>query len=157
MSSKRNRNLLVIIGLLLVTNIALLLYMFWWKDGDKNKGRGGDFKDGVSGALQKEVGFSQQQLDEYKKLRSEHWKVSKPMYEKMQKSRDSLFSLVKNPDVSDSSINLAASSIAQQQKEMDLRAFYHFRKVRAICLPEQTARYDSLMKKISNRKMKPGK
>ena len=56
---------------------------------------------------------------------------------------------------SDSVINKASDVIAQKQKALDLQTFNHFKKVRALCTPEQQAKYDSMIQRMFRKMGKP--
>jgi hypothetical protein len=156
MSTSSNRPLIFIIAVLLLTNIAVLSYFLWFK---KQPGHGDeikpDRKPGMETPLQKEVGFSEDQLVQYRQMRDEQMKAIKPMFEDVRKAKDSLFSLIGNSNMSDSAIGLIAEEIAQKQKVMDLRMFNHFKRIRGLCKPDQLAKYDSvvqrMMKKMGGR------
>ena len=152
-SASRNKTLLFIIALLLLTNIAMLVYLFWGKEGSngarKPKGKG------IEDQLKTEVGFSDTQLATYKKMREEHWKTAKPMFEAMQHSKDSMFALRREETVPDSTVQAAGASVARQQQAIDVKAFHYFKRLRALCTPDQLPKYDSLIKKVIARKGKP--
>ena len=70
MSNPRNRNLLIIIGVLLLTNIAVLVYFLGAKkpartDTEINERD----RSSVAEMLQKEVGFNEEQTAQYKLLK----------------------------------------------------------------------------------------
>jgi hypothetical protein len=77
------------------------------------------------------------------------------MFDEMRKAKDSLFRLLSNPGVSDSIINKASDAIAQNQKALDLQTFNHFKKVRALCTPDQQSKYDSLVLRMFRKMGKP--
>ena len=87
--------------------------------------------------LQKEVGFNEEQTAKYKELKDKQRERIRPMYDNMRKAKDSLFRLLSYPDTPDSVVNKAADVIAQQQKELDIETFNHFKRVRTLCTPGQ--------------------
>ena len=146
MSNPRNRNLLIIIGVLLLTNIAVLVYFLGEKkesksihDNPKNS------KGFVAEMLQKEVGFTEQQTAEYKQLKEKQREIVRPMYDDMRNAKDSLFRLLSYPGTSDSVLNTMAEAIAQKQKALDLQTFNYFKRLRTLCTPEQLPKYDSMI------------
>lgn len=154
MSNPRNRNLLFIIAALVLTNIAVLAYFLWMKPHPDPKKR--DNKDmGITEKLKAEVGFNDDQVAQYKLLKEEQWTSIKPMFDAMRKAKDSLFRLLSDPSVNDSVINKASDAIAQRQKALDLQTFNHFKKVRALCTPEQRAKYDSMVQRMFRKMGKP--
>lgn len=155
-STSRNRNLLSLIGVLLLTNIVVLGYFLWFKKPVK-KPQPEKERIGITEMLQKEVGFTDDQLTEYKHLKDKQRENMRPMFDDMRKAKDSLFRLLSDTAVNDSVINKAADGIARRQKMLDLQAFYHFKNVRAICTPEQRDEYDSMVLRMFRRMGKPAK
>ncbi len=147
MSTSKNRSLVFIIIVLLLTNIGVLGYFLWFKKPPQKPGNT-DRQNWMINALQKDVGFTDQQIAQYKELNDDHWKKIKPMFEDIRKSKDSLFKLLSDETVSDSVITLQAEVVAQRQKVIDLQAFSNFKKIRALCTPEQRVKYDSLVQRL---------
>lgn len=142
----RNRNLLVIIAVLLLTNIGVLAYFLWYKKPpDMHAGGPQRDRNGMADVLQKEVGFDADQLGKYKELRDRQRDIIKPMFDSMRVAKDGLFKLISVSDVTDSTVSAAADVIAKRQSELDIKTFQHFRRVRALCRPDQEAKYDSLL------------
>lgn len=146
MSNPRNRNLLIIIGVLLLTNIAVLVYFLGEKKPAKSATSHSEKnRPGIAEMLQKEVGFNDEQTAKYKQLKEKQKETIRPMYDDMRKTKDSLFRLLSYPETNDSLLNKMADAIAQKQKALDLQTFNHFKRVRALCTPEQQSKYDSMV------------
>jgi protein CpxP len=143
MSNPRNRNLLIIIGVLLLTNIAVLVYFLGQKKPEKSPHD--EKRAGISEMLQKEVGFTDEQTAQYKQLKEKQKETIRPMYDDMRKAKDSLFKLLSYPETNDSLLTKIADAIAQKQKALDLQTFNHFKRVRTLCTPEQQPKYDSMI------------
>ena len=154
MSTTRNRNLLIIIGVLLLTNVAVLVYFLGQKKTDRTT-TGDAGPQTVTEMLQQEVGFDEEQTAKYKELKDRQRERIKPMYGNMRKAKDSLFRLLSYPDTPDSLLNKAADVIAQQQKELDIETFNHFKRVRVLCTPDQLPQYDSLVLRLLRKMGKP--
>jgi len=154
MSRPGNKNLLIIIAVLLLTNIGVLGYFLWYKKPpEKQEQR--DRNNGITDVLQKEVGFSPEQIAQYKQMKDRQRETIRPMYDEMRKAKDSLFHLLKDSAVSDSTAAKAADLIAQRQKMLDLQTFAYFRKVRGLCTPEQLPRYDSVIQNMFSKMNRP--
>jgi protein CpxP len=155
-NQSRNRNLIFIIAFLLLTNIGVLAYFLWFKDGGKQHGAEPQKRTGMMEILQSEVDFTPGQIEQYKQLKEKQKAASKPMYDDMRKAKDNLFRLMGDSTVSDSTIKQAAEAIGQQQREIDLQAFSHFKQVRALCTStEQAVKYDSAVLRMFRRMGKP--
>lgn len=157
MSRPGNKNLLIIIAVLLLTNIGVLGYFLWYKKPEakeqRTDGRGNN--NGIQDLLQKDVGFSAGQMAQYKQMKDKQRETIRPMYDEMRKAKDSLFRLLKDPSVPDSVAEKAAERIAYQQRTVDLQTFTYFKKVRTLCTPEQLPKYDSLIQNMFSKMNRP--
>jgi len=156
-TTSRNKNLLVIIAVLLLTNVGVLAYFLWYKKPAETAAHGGQQRDrnGMADVLQKEVGFDEGQLSKYKELRDRQRDIIRPMFDSMRVAKDGLFSLISTPAASDSTVEAAANVIALRQRELDIKTFQHFKRVRSLCRPDQEAKYDSLLLRMFRRMGKP--
>lgn len=136
---------MIIIGVLLLTNIAVLAYFLSQKPGKHDGPHDRNERPGIADMLQKEVGFSDEQVAKYKVLKEAQHQAIRPMYDDMRKTKDSLFRLLSQTGPTDSLVNHITDAIAQKQKSLDLQTFTYFKKVREICTPEQLGKYDSLI------------
>ncbi len=153
-TTSRNRNLLVIIAVLLLTNVGVLAYFLWYKKPAETTAHGsGQQRDrnGMADVLQKEVGFDEGQLTKYKELRDRQRDIIRPLFDSMRVAKDGLFKLISTPAVSDSTVEAAANVIAQRQRELDIKTFQHFKRVRGLCRADQEAKYDSLLLRMFRR------
>jgi Spy/CpxP family protein refolding chaperone len=155
MTTSRNRNLLFIIAALLLTNVAVLAYFLWIKKPEEKQRGSGPKNGGMTEMLQKEVGFNNEQVAQYKQLKDQQWATIRPMFDEMRKAKDSLFRLLSDPNVNDSIIYKTSDVIAQKQKALDLQTFNHFKKVRALCTPDQQSKYDSMVLRMFRKMGKP--
>jgi protein CpxP len=154
MNASRNKTLLAIIAVLLVSNIAVLLYFVVLKD---NWRRAEKRRSPMTEFLQKEVGFSQQQLALFDSLKRHHHEVVKPLGEDLSRSRDTLYLLIAHPAVTDSALQAAAAAIGRKQAVLELKLFDNFRQIRAICTPAQLPRFDSLAPSLVRKMMVPSR
>jgi Spy/CpxP family protein refolding chaperone len=160
MTTSKNRTLIFIITVLLITNIAVLGYFLWFKKRPTTQGASGDKprnERGIEDPLRDSVGFTEDQLSQYRQMRDDQWKAIKPMMEDMRKTKDSLFRMVANENANDSTINSIADQIARKQRDMDLRMFNYFKKIREVCTPDQRPKYDSVIQRMMRRMGKPHK
>jgi hypothetical protein len=159
MSRPGNKNLLIIIAVLLLTNIGVLGYFLWYKKPESKAtqtwGDGRGNNNGIQDLLQKDVGFSVEQLAQYKQLKDKQRETIRPMYDEMRKAKDSLFRLLRESSVPDSVVEKAADRIAKQQRTVDLQTYYYFKKVRTLNTPEQLPKYDTLIQNMFSRMNRP--
>ncbi len=150
-----NKNLLLIIAVLLLTNISVLGYFLWYKKGPKDFHGNNKEKNIVGEKLRTEVGFDSIQLATYREMREKQKKVLRPMFDEMRGVKDSLFTLIGKYGPEDSLVRTLAARVGDQQEALDLQTFRYFSSVRALCKPDQEARYDSLMEKTFKRMGRP--
>ncbi len=146
---KTNRILTIAVVLLLVVNIAMLIFMLKGRGHhDMKKPGGGPFD-----MMVKELNMTEQQQTEFKKLKDEHFTAIKPVFDSVRTLKKSLFGLVKEENLSDSMVNNYSSLISQQQAIIDKLTINHFRKVRALFSGDQKEKFDNFTQKMIQWKM----
>jgi predicted RND superfamily exporter protein len=149
-NASKNKALIFLVIILLLTNIAVLAYFLWPKQQDKlltpekNKYK-------LLEPLKNEVGFTDSQIVEYKKIRDSRTGRIKSKVEDLRRVRDNFYRLLSTESTSDSSLNIYSDSIAYRQKLLDLETFTHFKVLRKICTPDQEAKYDTMVQRIVHR------
>jgi protein CpxP len=155
MSNTRYRNLLFIVGVLLVTNIAMLVYFVWLKEPEKGSLRNDRDRHGpgMSDFLQKELQFSKEQMAAFDTLKKQQRAAMRPLFEDLGRSKDSLYQLVGS--TSEPAVSAAAATVGKRQEALELRFFENFRAIRNICTDSQRPTFDSLAPAIIRRMMSP--
>ncbi len=111
-----------------------------------------------SKSLQKDVGFTKEQLDQYQVLRKAQLERVHPLFNDVRNAKFGLYDLLYTGPVSDSVINTRAALIGTKQKDLDIQMFRHFERARKICTQEQLPRFDTAIKKLIIRMTsRPGK
>ena len=149
----RQRWLLVLVAILLLTNIATLS-IYWLKKPAHDGGPGHD-----PGNREKRMGqfmvdqmkFDATQEATYWQLRDSMVVIQKPVMDSIRSSKKRFFDLLNQPDATDSMMIARTNEIADLQKKLDLVTFRHFQKVRSICRPDQLQKFDTVIKEIVNR------
>lgn len=152
-----NKALLFIIAVLLITNIAMIVFFFSMKSCGKPEDRWLSLSPGEAMAyfLKKEVKFSPAQLQQFDSLRKEHRKMIKPLFRNMSALKNRFYQHIGDASVADSSFNVQLDSIALVQRMLDRSMFHHFREIRTLCMPEQLPLYDSLVQHFIKRMINP--
>ena len=153
MRPPRQRWLLVLVAILLLTNIATLS-IYWLKKPARDGGPGRE-----SGNRDKKMGqfmvdqmkFDATQEASYWQLRDSMIVTQKPVMDSIRNSKKRFFDLLNQPGATDSLLIAHTNEIADLQKKLDLATFRHFQKVRAICRPDQLQKFDTVIKEIVNR------
>lgn len=151
----KNKILTFLVGILLLTNIALVAFFVARKNTpEKQRGRGGDRSSVVREFLKDSIGFNEQQLAQYDQLRQQNRENMKPLFEELGNAKMAYYKFVGQP-AADSASQAAANHIGEKQKALDMAFFNHFRQVRELCTPEQQAKYDSMVQQVIRRMVAP--
>ena len=153
---KKNRSLIGIIIFLLVSNIGMLIFFLVLGNGTRKDHP--PHKDIIATFLKNDMGFTQQQMDQYDKIHKDHMDKMKPFFDSVHSSKDNFYNLL-NVNEPDSVVNKAAAVIGENQMSLDLKMFKHLQNVRNLCTPDQLPKFDSLFKnviaKMTHRKPDP--
>src|SRR5215510_10288412 len=128
MKSSINKILAIAVILLLAVNIVLLFFI--WKGKGKHEPKrqpGNGFE-----MMAKELNMTEQQKNDYKKLREEHFARIRPLFDSIRQYRSSFFKMVKEAGITDDSLQAYSRRIAEKQAIVDKMTFEHFKKVRAL-------------------------
>ena len=146
MKSSTNKILTIAVVLLLLTNIALVIFMIRGRNHHSGKGPGG--KGDPFEMMVKELNMTDQQQKDYKQLKEDHFKSIKPLFDSLRAAKTVFFSLIKEKDVNDSTLDSYTRRIAERQTIIDKLTFDHFRRVRNLFTPEQQPKFDEFVKKM---------
>ena len=143
----KNKILIIIIGILLIANIATLSLFLMNKNRHSNPGRP-DKKEQVTAFLKNEVGFTEDQLNRYDTISKTHRANMKSNFDDMATGREDIFRQLALHSFSDSAMETAANAIAKQQEGFEIKMLYHLKDIRNICTPAQQAIFDTGFYKI---------
>lgn len=150
-TQSKNKILLVIIGILLITNVALVSFYSLSKPVEK-KGMRPDKTAMISAFLKNELKFNQTQLTQYDSLGNQHRILIKAKFDAIRKEKETEFTQLTRDNFSDSSINNTAVLFSAKQKEIEIIMFNYFKDIRNLCTPEQQPKFDSLFYKMLTKK-----
>ncbi len=148
----KSKVLIMIIGILLVANIALLALFLWGTNGKKDVEKRKDRSNYVSEYLEKEVGFNTAQLARYDSLSKKHREEMKAFFTDLSSKRKKTFDALAASSFSDSAIANAASEMHDRQNGLELGMLKHLREIRNICNQDQLTRFDTGFYKIFGRR-----
>ena len=134
----------MLVAVLLVANLALMLYFFVFR----NTHKGGEQPRPVSDFIQRQLGFNPEQAAKFQQLRDQHKEDVKPVIDDMKKLKDSLYRLLQKPELNDTMAVNLIDKIGERQKDWELMIFHHFQKLRAICDSSQLPRFDTLVHRM---------
>lgn len=149
----RQKWLLVLVAILLLTNIATLS-IYWFKKSAHEGGPGrfsGNREKRMGQFMVDQMKFDANQQATYWKLRDSIMAIQRPVMDSIRSAKKSFFDLLNQTEATDSMLTARSNEIADLQKKLDLVTFRHFQKVRAICRPDQLQKFDTVIKEIVNR------
>jgi protein CpxP len=148
---RTNKVLVIALVLLLLVNVAMLVFFL---KGRKHR-EPGKRSDAIE-MMKKDVGMTDQQVANFKKLKADHFKNVGPVFDSIKTLKKSMFELVKADAVNDSVVSNYSGLIAEQQSIVDKATINHFRTVRALFTGDQQKKYDDFIQKMMQRRMKGG-
>ena len=149
MKISNNKILSIAVVLLLLVNIALVVFMLRDKNKHSDKyheGKGDPFE-----LMVKELNMTEQQQKEYKQQKEEHFKNIKPLFDSVRAAKMAFYGLTKEQSVSDSTVNVYSQRIAEKQLVIDKLTFAHFKKVRNLFTTAQQLKFDVFVQKMMQR------
>lgn len=146
----KSKILLILIGILLVTNIILVGLVVL--KPNQRKGIRGDKFGMISSFLQNEMAFNKEQLQQYDSLNRRHRLQMKVVFDSMRKDKELQFKKLTAENFSDSAINTTADISGKKQKAVELVMFNYFKNIRNLCSPQQLPKFDSMFYKTLNKR-----
>lgn len=145
----RQKRLVILIGILLVTNIITLAFLWSTrphkdKHPQQNKSRMGQF-------MVDQLKFDSTQEAAYWALRDTLLSRQRPIMDSLRIVKKSFFDLLNYTPVNDSALEARSNAVLAVQKKLDLTTFRHFQQVRGVCRPEQYQKFDTVIKEIVTR------
>ena len=151
MKTSTTKILTIAVILLLLVNIAMLIFMLnrgKRPHDDKNpRGKGNDPFE----MLAKELNMTDEQRSTHLKLRDEYFNSVRPLFDSVRTAKEEFFGLIKETNVNERLVDSFANRIAERQFAADKLTFEHFRRVRALYNPDQQKKYDELVIKMIQR------
>lgn len=142
--------LTIAVVLLLLVNIAMVIFMLNWRHPGNDKNLHGK-RDGPFEMMAKELNMTEEQKAQHQKFRDEYFAIAHPLFDSVRAAKEAFFALLKDTSASDSLINSSARLIEERQMAVDKITFDHFRKVRTIYNSDQQKKYDELIQKMTFR------
>lgn len=142
---------MLVASILLLTNIALLIFFLVIKEPGKkgpHGGRGGMMTE----FLQKDIGFNAAQMQQYDTLSKQYHEKIRVMFDEAGKNKENQLKQLATEGFSDSAMNSIADQSAANQKKLEIQMFRHLKDIRQICTATQQPKYDSLVYKVLARR-----
>lgn len=145
-----NKILVAAVVLLLVANIALVAFIVLGKGKPADK----KAKPDPAEVMYKELSMTPDQQKQHKQLKEEYFRNMRPYFDSVRAAKSAFYGLLKDTNVTDSTLMIYSNRISQRQAEIDRRTFAHFRRLRTIFTPEQQPRFDAFVEKMMQRSRK---
>jgi Spy/CpxP family protein refolding chaperone len=146
MKNATTRILVIAVVLLLLVNIATLIYMVKGRRHHP-EGKGGNPVE----MMERDLNMTDQQKSEVKKLREAHFTSIKPLFDSVRAAKAAYFGLMKDSTVSDSVLSAYSKRIIEAESAVDKLTFEHFRTVRNLLNADQQKKYDDFVQKMMQR------
>jgi len=127
------------------------LGFFVWHNGAGRDNRpprpDGDYHD-VSGLLQKELGLSSRQVEQFQDLRKFYFEREMTLSRSIKEERDSMNVIMFNKLTDSLLIKSLAANIAANEYQMELMRFQQANELKKICNPQQLEKFERLVIEI---------
>ena len=148
--SRQKRVLLIIITILFLANVATLMMFFMAKPMKKRHGEDSR-TERMNGYLKKELGYNEEQLSTYKEFSKKHKLSMDSIFTDMRREKETRLKGMSLQNFSDSSIGLAATRMAENQKLLEIKMLNHLKEIRALGNEEQKRKFDTGFLNYMNR------
>ena len=138
--------------LLVVLNVFLLTTMWLKQHGEMHNPPRGEK---ASDFLIEQLKFSNQQLAAFETLKHAHHTSIDSLREAGKEIHHLFFDNLKNQKQDTATINKFAREIANNQTQMELVTFNHFKEVRELCDEKQKQKFDEIIQEVLKRMAAP--
>lgn len=147
------KTLIGVIIFLLLTNLVLLYFIVFEKPAS-DKAR----ENSTTYLLQKKVGFTDDQIAQYKQLKEAHYKKVQPYFDSLKVTKANFYRLLAVNNDTDSGLHSSSLKISEQENILNIELFKFYKTARTICQPKQYALFDSLIvRQMSSRMRRSGR
>lgn len=143
-TTKNSKILLLIIGILLVTNIAVIALLLQGRSANSHK----DYKSPMTTYLQNEIKFTEAQMKSYEALKNTHSASMKKFFDTLRAEKTNIYKELGGNAFNDSAMQFAAMNASSRQLSMETMMLNHVKSVRAICTPAQQLVFDTGFYKV---------
>ncbi len=143
----KNKTLLMLIGVLLITNFVMLYLLTKPVAKEPEISR----SERMAKMLQKDLGLDSAQIYKYLELREFRDNQLKPLQQDLRQSKLEMMDLLKLDSISKEQIELAAEKVASKQPPIEVAFFEHFQRLQQMLRPDQKMQFDSLLVRMVNR------
>ena len=143
-TTKNSKILLLIIGILLVTNIAVITLLLQGRSANSHK----DYKSPMTAYLQNEIKFTDAQMKSYEALKNTHSASMKNFFDTLRAEKTVVYKQLGGNAFNDSAMQFAVVNASSRQLSMETMMLNHVKDVRTICTPAQQLVFDTGFYKV---------
>lgn len=136
------RLLIIAIGVLVLLNIGTLLFL-WMQRGERGGGAS------VGQFITHELQFTPEQSARFDVMKEAHHTSVDSLHRINRELHRQLFNRLSQPE--DASVDSISTRISENEKQIDLITFRHFREVREMCTLEQQKKFDDIIQEVLRR------
>ena len=138
------RILILIIIVLVILNVGTLGVIWMDKKGKKQSVKR-ERSPRVEYFLKEKVGFSEEQIEEFRSLQESHMKESMDIRMALGSTRRTLYDQIKMPEGERLDRDSIIRELSTLHQEFEERTFLHFQDLRAICNEDQLEQFDAFI------------
>jgi hypothetical protein len=151
---KQNKFIGWVIAMLVALNI-LTLTIIWFQIDKKNRSPVNTDKKPAPGSvrlMQNEIGLSEDQVNKFQEMRSDHIKKTKDINDALDDLKIRVVDELFNPQSNQRRVDSIASKIGTLQSQLEIMRFEHFRALVQICNPEQKEKLHPILREVFSKK-----
>lgn len=141
MANSKNRTLLLLIAVLLITNVVMLYLLNREPVKEAELSR----SEKMVKMVQEELDLSQGQVKEYLKLRTFRDSLMKPIQGEIRNAKMEMLQLIRQDSVDLNALNNIAKKVGDNQAMMEMEYFNHFKRMQQMLQDDQQPKFDSLL------------
>lgn len=148
----QNKLLIRLVIVLTILNLCAI-GVFIWKDfsraglGPHKERKNEDYHD-VAGVLQSELGLTEVQVEQFKKLRADVFAKESDLSVVIRAERDSMNVLMFSKNTDSALVKSLAREVAENEYAMEMLRYQQAQSLKSICSPEQMNKFDKLVIEI---------
>jgi periplasmic protein CpxP/Spy len=139
--------------LLLALNAVTLFLLFRMRSDGVNYPRP---PEGPANYIVKQLQLDEKQQQQFAGLRRQHQEMMRRIHDEQKRLHDGYFDLLKTDDPDESRVDSIATLMSQNEKNIELATFDHFKRLRTICRNDQKKLFDDTIDEIARMLTKPG-
>jgi len=143
----KNRMWSLIVGILVLANMATLAGFWYIKFHTDNKPR--PLPPGQANTknfIIKQLQFDESQQQVYTELVQQHRENVAAVQIQLRQAKDAFFDSISNPETTHTQVDSLSAHIAAYERKLDMITYEHFKKVRAICNNQQKTKFDNIIR-----------